>query len=405
MRITLTVIAGPHKGQKFSFARHDTFLVGRSMHAHFQLPIKDKYFSRIHFMIEVNPPLCRLVDMGSHNGTFINGARLSYADLQDGDEIRAGHTILKLAVDAEGESTHRSARRVTVTGRSDATTLPHPSAYPEIAGYRLERELGRGGMGIVYRATRLADNSPVAVKAVVPAATGSVVDAQGLLRDARALAALDHPHIVRLLDQGYVRGLLYFIGEYVPGTDAGTILKRQGPFAIGRAAPLFCQLLGSLEYAHGRNLVHRDIKPANVLMGALGGKEICKLADFGLARVYQASRFSGVTLTIDVGGSTAFMPPEQITNYQGAAPPADQYSAAATLYTLLTGKPILDLPKEINKQFSLILKSQPVPIQRRRVDIPDALAAVIHKALARNPAQRFADVTSFRQAFIKAVPN
>src|SRR5471030_1578117 len=101
MRIILTVIAGPHKGLEFSFDRHDTFLVGRSQHAHFQLPAKDKYFSRIHFMVEVNPPQCRLIDMGSHNGTYINGARLLYADLRHGDQIRAGHTIIKLSLRAE----------------------------------------------------------------------------------------------------------------------------------------------------------------------------------------------------------------------------------------------------------------------------------------------------------------
>src|SRR5438477_12887901 len=98
MRLTLTVIEGPHRGQEFAFAEHDTFLVGRSVHAHFQLPLKDRYFSRIHFMMEVNPPHCRLIDMGSHNGTYVNGQRVLSADLHDGDQIRAGHTIIRLTV-------------------------------------------------------------------------------------------------------------------------------------------------------------------------------------------------------------------------------------------------------------------------------------------------------------------
>src|SRR5947209_18039251 len=98
MQVILIVIAGPHKGLQFSFDRHDTFLVGRSRHAHFQRPAKDKYFSRIHFMMEVNPPECRLIDMGSHNGTYVNGQRTLMADLKDGDQIRAGHTILRLKV-------------------------------------------------------------------------------------------------------------------------------------------------------------------------------------------------------------------------------------------------------------------------------------------------------------------
>jgi serine/threonine-protein kinase len=90
MRITLRVTAGPHKGRAFSFVGHDTFLVGRSKRAHFQLPAKDKFFSRIHFLVEVNPPHCRVMDMGSRNGTYINGKKVSRSDLRDGDKIRAG---------------------------------------------------------------------------------------------------------------------------------------------------------------------------------------------------------------------------------------------------------------------------------------------------------------------------
>src|SRR5207302_378500 len=90
MRITLTVTAGPHKGRVFTFVGHDTFLVGRSSRAHFRLPVKDRYFSRVHFLIEVNPPECALLDMGSRNGTYVNGARVDRCNLRDGDRIRAG---------------------------------------------------------------------------------------------------------------------------------------------------------------------------------------------------------------------------------------------------------------------------------------------------------------------------
>src|SRR3954453_714719 len=103
MRITLKVTAGPHTGQEFSFDRHDTFLVGRSRHAHFQLPIKDRYFSRVHFMVEVNPPQCRLMDMGSHNGTYVNDQKVRTIELHDGDKIQAGRTVLRVAVVATQE--------------------------------------------------------------------------------------------------------------------------------------------------------------------------------------------------------------------------------------------------------------------------------------------------------------
>src|SRR5438876_3105417 len=98
MRVTLTVTGGPHEGQTFSFSGHDTFLVGRSKRAHFRLPAKDRYFSRVHFLVEVNPPQCRLMDMGSRNGTYVNGQRVETVDLADGDQIKAGHTVFRLSL-------------------------------------------------------------------------------------------------------------------------------------------------------------------------------------------------------------------------------------------------------------------------------------------------------------------
>src|SRR5437899_11389573 len=107
MRVTLTVIGGPHEGQTFSFSGHDTFLVGRSKRAHFRLPAKDRYFSRVHFLVEVNPPQCRLMDMGSRNGTYVNGKRVEDTiDLKDKDQIRAGRTVLRVGVEATAEVEH-----------------------------------------------------------------------------------------------------------------------------------------------------------------------------------------------------------------------------------------------------------------------------------------------------------
>ncbi|MCI0378788.1 MAG: protein kinase [Gemmataceae bacterium] len=407
MRITLTVLEGPHKDLEFSFGRHDTFLVGRSKHAHFQLPLKDKYFSRIHFMIEMNPPQCRLVDMGSHNGTFVNGQKVLSADLKHGDTIRAGRSMLRLTVHPTGSDADfpiEMAQAETATApRPQPAKAGAPASIPlQLPGYNLVREIGRGGMGVVYLATCKADGAQVAVKTVMPAVHGTPSHIQRFLREARILAELDHPHIVRFREMTEANGVLFFVMDYVAGTDAGKLVKKDGPMPVRRAVRLLCQILSALEYAHKKQFVHRDLKPSNLLVSEQGGKEIAKLADFGLARVYQASQISGLTITGDIGGTAAFMPPEQITNYRGAEPPADQYSAAATLYTLLTGRFVFDLPREIHHQFSIILEQKPVPIQSRRDGISDALAAAIHKALSRDAEQRFLDVRHFRHALIKA---
>ncbi len=442
MRITLTVTAGPHEGRAFTFAGHDTFLVGRSQRAHFRLPSKDRYFSRAHFLVEVNPPRCALLDMGSRNGTYVNGERVKRRELHDGDEVRAGRSILRVAIAAGAEGPTEPAAEPTTTAAATLHTIP-PPAPPAVAasgpqpsacrvcggplaalplsfppgpfalclacqdqitarpqpldGYRLVRELGRGGMGVVYLAVRHADGAPVAVKTIKPAAAGGSA-VERFLREAGILRQLEHPHIVAFREMGEAGGVVYFAMDYVPATDASRLLERRGPFAVGRGVALACQALEALAFAHARGFVHRDVKPSNLLVTEVGGREVVKVADFGLARVYQASELSGLTMTGDVGGTVAFMPPEQITEFREARPAADQYSAAATLYNLLTGCYVYDLPDDLNKQFLMILHEEPVPIRDRRGAVPKALAAALHRALRREPADRWPDVSAFRDA-------
>ena len=98
MQVTLTVIAGPHAGREFSFSEHISFLAGRSKMVQFRLSQKDQYFSRVHFLVELNPPLCRIIDLHSRNGTFVNGQRISTAELQNGDRIKTGQTLIQVAI-------------------------------------------------------------------------------------------------------------------------------------------------------------------------------------------------------------------------------------------------------------------------------------------------------------------
>ena len=173
--LVLTVTEGPHQGQTFTFTGHDTFLVGRSKHVHFQLPLKDKYFSRIHFMIEVNLPFCRLNDMRSHNGTFVNGQQVQSVDLHHGDRIRAGHTVLTVSLPHPPEPEKEKTAGVVPGEMPTVTLSPEPRTCswvpkddleadatppPAIPGYEIVRELGRGAMGIVYEAVRRADGEP-----------------------------------------------------------------------------------------------------------------------------------------------------------------------------------------------------------------------------------------------------
>jgi hypothetical protein len=491
MRIILTVTAGPHKGQKFSFTGHDTFVVGRSQRAHFQLPAKDRYFSRLHFLVEVNPPHCRLVDLGSRNGTYVNDQKVAVTDLWDGDRIKAGRTLIDLDVvaDPAHDEPHqdspqgppptpasRAEDRATLSGTvseteewvpcADLATAPAEPAVDVVAGaaaaetvvpppprarrvapkqcpvcegplpaasrrsgshasavaalplcpacqkeadeqpqpvpgHLIAREVRRGGMGIVWLAVRLEDGRRVAVKTIIPAEAGNWTLVERFLREANILRDLDHPHIVAFHEMGEATNQLFFVMEYVAGLDAGRILEESGPLPVGRAVGWMCQVLEALEYAHAKGFVHRDIKPANVLVAPKQGGEVAKLADFGLARVYQASPLCGLTMVSAVAGTPAFIPPEQITSFRDAKPAADQYGAAATLYNLLTGQFVFDLPRNALHQLAMILQDDPVPILARRPDLPKGLAKAIHRALAREPAERFRDVRAMRQALLR----
>jgi eukaryotic-like serine/threonine-protein kinase len=397
MKVTLTVIEGPHKGSAFEFLEHDAFLVGRSPEVQFRLPLRDKTLSRAHFLIEVNPPSCRLMDMASTNGVRVNGKRVHTVDLCHGDQIQAGRTVLAFAVEDNKEPEILGAPGSTTTDPADVRTEDWPQV-PSFPGFQIERTLGEGGMGVVYLVRREADQTAVALKVIKPVVAASGLVLNRFLREASILRKLDHPNIVRFLDVGFTDGRLYFAMEYVRGTSVADTLKARGPLSIPTAVGLTCQVLRALSYAHALGFVHRDVKPANILTTKQDGKSRAKLADFGLAKIYQESSLSGMSVTGQMGGTLAYMPPEQITHFREAKPPADIYALGATLYTLLTGKKILDFKGRAEQQVTRILFEDPIPIQTRRPEIPSALAAIIHKALAKAPADRFPDAKAMKDA-------
>ena len=399
MKITLTVTEGPHQGASFEFRDHDTFLVGRSPDAQFRLPLKDIALSRTHFLVEVNPPLCRLMDMASTNGVRINGKKVHTADLRDGDRIQAGNTALTFAIvpDAAKEDESTILWPATYVGPSD-TTPDRVAAVSPYPGFAIDRTLGEGGMGVVHLARRESDGAAVALKVIRSAHAADDVVLSRFLREASILRKLDHRHIVRFLEIGFAHGQIFFAMEYVEGKNAADLINTKGPMPIQVAAGLGCQALEALQYAHSLGFVHRDIKPENILLSKHEGKTRLKLADFGLARIYQDSSLSGLSVTGQAGGTLAYMPPEQITHFRDAKPPADLYALGATLYNLLTGARLFDSRGRTDKLVAMILSDTPIPLQSRRPEVPNGLAEIIHKALEKKPEDRFANATAMRDA-------
>jgi serine/threonine-protein kinase len=272
-----------------------------------------------------------------------------------------------------------------------------------VPGYELLEEVGRGGMGVVYKARRLADGQVVAVKMVTPEVAPQAALLARFQRETGILRNLTHPHIVSFHEAGEAGGLLYFVMEYVDGPCGSALVKRHGPFAPPRVVTLGCQLLDALAHAHLQGFVHRDVKPGNVLLACSEGREVLKLADFGLGRAYQASAMSGLTVAGTAGGTPAYMPPEQVLDFRAARPAADQYAAAATLYYLLTGQTIYEPAPTTMELMMRILHSEPIPLRQPGPPLPARLGEVLRRALARDPRHRFPDVLGMRNALEKAL--
>ncbi|MBA2703222.1 MAG: protein kinase [Blastocatellia bacterium] len=245
--------------------------------------------------------------------------------------------------------------------------------------YRLDSEIGRGGMGIVYRATDLELHREVAVK-VLPTATSSVEARQRLMREARAAAALNHPHIISVHDVGEANGAPFFVMELAQGPS----LAKARPAELSRVVDIAGQLCAALEHAHANNIVHRDLKPDNVLLSS-GLNGSVKLADLGLALPADAARISRAGLIV---GTAAYMAPEQALG-QTVDGRTDLYALGVLLYEMTTGRlPFIgDDPLSVVSQH---VHASVVPPRMLRPDLPRALEAVILRLLAKDPAQRFA---------------
>ena len=254
--------------------------------------------------------------------------------------------------------------------------------------YRLNSEIGRGGMGVVYRATDLELRREVAVK-VLPDTSSSPEARARLLREARAAAALNHPNIVAVHDVGEAEGMPFFVMELVKGPS----LSRARPADIFRIVEIACQICAALEHAHANHIVHRDLKPDNVLLSAPGESGMVKLADLGLALPGYGERLSRTGVIM---GTAAYMAPEQALG-RALDGRADLYALGVLLYELTTGKvPFTgDNPLAIVSQH---VHAPVVPPSVMRPDLSRALEAVILRLLAKDPVSRFATAADTAKA-------
>jgi eukaryotic-like serine/threonine-protein kinase len=432
MRVTLNVVAGPQTGRAFSFDQHDTFMIGRSEDAHFCLS-QDRFFSRHHCILEIAPPQAFLRDLGSTNGTFVNGMRVETAHLKSGDRIQGGETILEVEVSAEPDEENGSTRTY---GSSDISMVgvacmncgvparveaDNPDARlsficddcrdslkknPQpIPNYQMIRVIGQGGMGSVMLARSEKNGRAVAIKTLLPEVAVSEQSLKRFMREIEVASTLEHRHIVGYIEHGSHNGLVYLVTEFIQGMDAARLAKhRGGKLGYAEMVRVIEQTLDALHYAHSLGFVHRDIKEQNILIEGEFPNSLAKLTDFGLSKSFKQTGMSGVTMVGDVAGTIAYMPPEQVRDFKEVKPPSDIYAVGMTAYSLLTGAHALDIgPKAgVAETVKAIFEKPIIPIFDRVPGVPKHVAAVIETALAKDVSMRWRSANAMREALLSA---
>ena len=270
----------------------------------------------------------------------------------------------------------------------------------QISSYRLEGEIARGGMGIVYRGVHTVFEEVVAIKAIFPELTVNPELRERFVNEAKIQRRLQHPNIVQIREFLIEQGKFYIVMEYVEGETLAERLKRlQAPMPIKEAMEIFRQALAGLGHAHSQGVIHRDIKPSNFML-TRGG--VTKLTDFGIARAVGAGQLtrSGIVL-----GTPAYMSPEQIQGLKVDAR-ADIYSMGITLYEMLARRVPFERPKDSENDFAVLaahIDERPPPPSRFAPSIAPFVESAILKALAKQRGERFSSCEEFQAALSPSV--
>ena len=263
------------------------------------------------------------------------------------------------------------------------------------AGHRIEDVAGRGGMGVVYRATQLALDRSVALKVIAPGLLEDQTVRQRFVRESKIAASIDHPNVIPIYYAGTERGVAYIAMRYVAGDDVRSLVRREGPLAPARAARIVAQIGAALDAAHAAGLVHRDIKPANVL---LGPDDHVYLTDFGLTK--HALSIAGSTKPGHWVGTLDYVAPEQIRGDRVDAR-ADVYALGCLLFFALTGHVPFEREGDEARLWAHISEPPPQPSERV-AGLPAAFDEMIARALAKDPDERFPSAGDLGRAALAA---
>ncbi|MFJ4771876.1 serine/threonine-protein kinase [Streptomyces uncialis] len=293
----------------------------------------------------------------------------------------------------------------TDEGTSEHSGRPSGLLGRRIAGYRVESEIGRGGMAVVYRARDLRLDRTVALKLLAPELARNDTFRRRFTHESRVAAAIDHPHIVPVFEAGERDGVLYIAMRYVAGLDLRHLLDQRAegdPLPPATVVRITAQVASALDAAHDHGLVHRDVKPGNILVAQgtdSDHPEHVYLTDFGLTK--KSLSLTGFTTVGQFVGTLDYVAPEQISG-RPVDGRCDVYSLACVVYEMLAGGP----PFQRDDDMALLWAhqyDQPPPLAERRSGAPPGLDAVLAKALAKRPEDRYGSCLRFVAALRTAV--
>jgi serine/threonine-protein kinase len=306
-----------------------------------------------------------------------------------------------------------TSAKASAAGRKGATAdFRAATSGDKIAGYRIEEQIGEGGMAVVYRARDERLGRHVALKLLAPALAADEGFRHRFIRESRSAAAVDHPNIIPIYEAGDASGVLFIAMRYIRGGDVRSLLERERPLSGARTWAIISQVAAALDAAHARGLIHRDVKPANMLLDARSGTagedrsrrpgdqaQHVYLSDFGISK--QPLTASNLTMTGQFVGTLDYIAPEQIdgTSVDGRA---DLYSLGCAAYELLSGTP----PFRLSKGLALVrahLSETPPSIVAERRDLPADVDAVLAGAMAKSPHERYATCAQFAANLGRAI--
>lgn len=441
-KITLTITQGKLSRKQYVFESRSTCIVGRNDDCNLQIADKvDMTISRYHCLLDINPPDIRVRDLGSLNGTFVNGkkigqrqrqqpaqeaVKLSFPEynLQDGDEIQLGDILLKIGVQVEDQlnktpdlpvpEANEQRNFLTVAKQLINLAQSGHTSLQSISGYSLTKSLGKGDFAEVFAAKHIQTKKFIALKIMFPAVANQQQGIEMFLRETENIKVLQHPNIVQLLDYGFVENTFFFTMEYFSGGNVWDFMQRSGwRLPVDIAVEITLQILDGLIYAHqveiphiksvdgiitkSKGLVHQNLKPNNIFISKINDKIVVKIGDYGLSKAFDLAGLSGQTLTGTKMGTPAFMPRQQVLNFKDELPEIDIWATAACLYNMLTGY----FPRNFTGDPWLsVLQNSPVPILQRHHGIPQKLAKVIDLALQEKPQIYFQTAAQFKQALL-----